>query len=656
MTSDAGFCGIDPDEMGRVAESLRRSAANLAASCREFDTKFRQTGVSTSVLQEIADIADWGGKQVSMLQGRIELINALGKGAQEPAAAGGSASSLLHLPDQIEDFETARGLATMFNQDIFTTKYSGEFQGQLIHNHTGRVAQLANNPQAAAAFFAFLSPQVRDTLPNLIATTGSKTAKQDLAAFSSALGAALRAPNHIPAFTKVREALVKPTHDKQVAWQRLALLRGANVPSDVRSAAARSLVLDDFMRNPKQNWHTSGFTQLKAYGLPSDLVVLGLEVLGDDGTAVRDAFAKAGGADLKIGQVDKMKRLFDYGRTGGESIGDVFGRVLVAGSEATEEKAGHHSPAAAAFALDTLLAAGSFGATLPRSAKDSMGVIANSYVHELLSGGRTDKATDRISGMNAPKHWIDWPGVTPAFYLSPGDTYRFFKTFAGEDRAVDEFNKTVAGLRHDLLISAARLDAKGKTDYFRGLSTTFGDLGSIQFKATKEVLGEEDAVAGLARDVTKNSFALLLDGVPIVGKAAELGWALVQAYVVSTASDAWADSFETQVEAADKKQSDVSRRMMYDMAYLLHAGGYPASDPPKELVNPVTGNLKTYEELTTEARQEAKNGQQWEQALQRKLNAYEAWMDKNRDLDDKIEYSSRAHTSNLAEHRLQNSD
>ncbi|WP_329092246.1 hypothetical protein [Streptosporangium sp. NBC_01469] len=658
MAPTAEFCGIDPEQMGQLATSLGGAADRLTAFREEFDRKLGQNGISVPALREIADIADWGRTQVSMLHGRIDLINALGNGAPELGGAGGAVSmaaggqGLVRLPDELKDFDLAQGLARMYGEDILVN-FHGESQAKLIHEHIDDVAKLADNPQAAAAFFALLSPKVRDSLPSILAVTGSKTAQKDLETFSKALGAALNAPTLIPAFAKVRDDLVKPVDGNIVAWNRLALFKGANAPSSIRSAAARALVLDEFAKRPGQEWR-AGSLGGKKYDLPDDLVAMGLELLDGDGAAVRDAFAKMGGTDIKLSQPDKMKLFLDYakGASTGDEVADAFGRAMEAGTEAKTEKAGQHSPEAAAFALDLIKVAGSFGADLPWPAKDSMGVIANSYVHELVSGGRFDRAADRSSGMQIPEHWEAFPGVTPAFYLSPGDTYQFMKTFVGEDKVADAFDSTVAKLRHDTLLGAARLDAQGNTEYFGKASVMFGDFGSVAFKTAKDVLGEEDAIADMTRDITKNTVGLMLGGIGFVKPVAEVGWEFAQAYIVSGLSDKWADSFETQVQAATEIRGDLAKRMKYEMAYLLHSGGYPASEPPNELLSATTGTLKTYDELAAEARREATGNKKWEQLLQIKLDAYDGWMDSNGKLDEKVENSSRFQTSDLAENLL----
>ncbi|WP_344927422.1 hypothetical protein [Streptosporangium carneum] len=601
-------------------------------------------------LREIADIADWGRTQISMLHGRAELVQKLE--GDIPAAKGDGGQGLVRLPDELEGFELAQGLARMYGDDILV-EHDNESQALLIHEHADEIARLADNPQAAAAFFALLPAKARDSLPSVLTAIRSRTAEQDLVAFSKALGAALRAPTLIPAFAKVKADLTKPVDGKITAWNRLALLKGADAPTGVRTAAARALALDDFAKNPHQDWR-AGLNEAREYDLPPDLVAMALEVLAGDGRAAREVFAGMGGTDVKLSQIEKMKLFLDYADqvSAGDEVADAFGRVLEAGTEARTENPGRHSPSAATFALDAILVTGLLGPSLPATAKDSMGVIARSYVHELASGARFDRATNRTSGPRIPEHWVPLPGVTPAFYLSPGDTYRFLKTFVGEEKPVADFNSTMARFRHDILLSAACLDAQGDKNYFRDISMMFGDFSSIAFKATKDVLGEEDAAGEHARNFIKNTSGFLLGGFSFTNEIVDLSWEVFQAYGLSALGDEWDDSFEKQVETATGERTDLARRMKFDMAYLLYSGGYSTSRPPQELINATTGTLKTYEELVVEAKREATDNKKWEHILQEKLEAYEEWMDENGKLDKEIEYSSRFQSSDLAENLL----
>ncbi|WP_147943077.1 hypothetical protein [Microbispora sp. CSR-4] len=645
MTTLGGdFCGIDPAAMNAMAADLRQAADRLTSFATDFEGLFRANGVSTMPLAQIAAIADWGRKQAPTLSERATLITALN---------GTGDHTFARLPDALDSFATGRDLGLMYGTGILTNAATDvETKGELAHEHIKEIAALAKDPAAAAAFFATLPAKVRDTLPNLLMNTGSPTAKQDLAAFGAALGAALRAPG-IPAMEKVKAELVSKPADRGVAWNRLALLAGAKAPTDVRVAAARTLALDDFLKNPRQEWRGGSPNLSQTYGYSSDTVALALEVLAGDGKAARAAFAQMGGDEVKLTQVEKMKRFLDYANSyaTGAEVADAFGRVMETGSEATTEKPGKHSAEAAAFALDAMLATGSFGKDLPDTARDSMASIAKSYIHELASGARFDKAVYRTSGMTLPDKWVPIPGVTPAFYLSPGDTYRFLQTFAGEERLTDDFDKTAALFRYDILTHAARLDAAGDDALFQSASKMFGDLAGLEFKAALEVRGEKDATDSLIRDIVKNTMALGIDKVPV--PFAETAWTLAKTYVVSRWLDGWAASFETRVQELTGARADFALRQKYDMAYLLHHAGYPASKPPAELISAKTGHLKTFDELVAEAKQEGvRTGNSWESVLRVKLTPYEQWMDKSTALDQKAEDAADRITSEQAKEAI----
>lgn len=648
MTSPGGdFCGIDPAAMHAMAADLRQAADRLTSFSTDFEGLFRANGVSTVPLAQITAIAEWGRIQAPKLSERAELIKAL-NGTGDGAFA--------RLPDALDSLATGRGLGLMYGTDILTNPGTDVgLKGELAHQHIKEITALAKDPAAAAAFFATLPAKVRDALPNLLMNTGSPTARQDLAAFSAALGAALRAPGGIPAFEKVKAELLSKPGSRETAWNRLALFAGAKAPTNVRVSAARSLALDDFTKNPHQDWTGASPDETRTYGCSPDTVALALGLLAGDGKAARAAFAQMGGSSVRLTQVEKMKQFLTYAKSAasGDDVADAFGRVMESGSEATTEKAGRHSPEAAAFTLDAMLAAGSFGKDLPNPARDSMASIAKSYVHELASGSRFDKAAYRTSGMTQPDEWVPIPGVTPAFYLSPGDTYRFLQTFAGEERLTDDFDKTAATFRYDILTNAARLDAKGDDNRFHDAASMFGDLGGLEFKAALDVRGEKDATDSLIRDLTKNTMGLGIDQIPIAGTLIETGWTLTKTYGVSKLLDDWAGSFETRVQALSEARANYTLRQKYDMAYLLHSAGYPASTPPAELISTKTGRLKSFEELMAEAKQEAaRTGKGWEEILRAKLTPYERWMDGNKAFDDKVEDASRSTTNEQARELL----
>ncbi|SDR30708.1 hypothetical protein [Thermostaphylospora chromogena] len=640
------FCGIDPEAMNRMAASLRGAADRLAAFHGEFDRKLRENGITTPAMPEISHIAEWGKSQAPMLHHRAELARRLN-------AAPTPAGELIRLPDAPDGFSDVAALASLYNHGVFVGP-DGERRGELVHENIREIERLAHEPQAAAAFFALLDPEIRDALPTLIANTGSTTAKEDLAAFGKALGAALRARDPVPAFAKVRDDLLRPPKSKTVAWQRLALLHGADPPSRFRSAIARALVLDDFLKNPRGDFRAAGTTLTKTYGLSSDLVALGLGVLAGNGAAARDAFAKMGGKDVTISRGEKMKRVLDYTRTfgTGDDVARAFGRALEAGAGVGEEKPGRHSPAAAAFALDAILVTGPFGDAIPAPLRPALTSIATSYIHELVTGARFDRAVYRSSGTAVPENWNQLPGITPAFYLSPKDTYQFLKTFVGDKGLTDDFDKAVAAFRYDTLQAAARLDAQQKEDHFEDIAEVFGDLASVEGKALLDVRGERDAADEVVADILQNTLSLGIDQIPVVGGVAEVGWELAKTYAISGLLDEVTGNRQNRVEEALAARSDFVLRQKYDMARLLYEAGHPASAPPAELISDSTGTLKTFDELLAEAKREAGDSKPWEKTLAKKLIPYEKWLDSNEALDRKAGKSTKMQTSDQAKDEI----
>ncbi|PZG14553.1 hypothetical protein [Nonomuraea aridisoli] len=643
MTNRAGeFCGIDPAAMEAMSSTLRDGADRLAAFHQEFDQRFRAHDIDTAPLREILEISQWGKSQISMLAYRLETIRQLSEGANVP---------FLTLPDQLDAFDDARGLASMYGEGILTN-FTGEVRARLIHEHADKVAALADNPHAAAAFFATLPPEVRDALPTLIAASGSKTAKEDLAAFSEALGAALRAPSGVPAFQQVKNDLMRPA-PRDVAWNRLVLLAGADAPSDVRSQAARALALDGFVRDSSQDFRAASMSTAIAFGRSPDLVAVAMDVLDGDGSAARHAFDHMGDAQSTATRQEKMKLFVTYAANfgTGDDVAQSFGRALASGTEATTEQPGGHSAEAAAFAYDAIVAVGGYGEKAPLAAQASMALIAKSYTHELVSGTRLDKAIYRESSMTRPSTWSDIPGLRPAFHLSPGDTYRFLRTFAGNERLTDDFDAAMAGFFHDTMVDAARLDARHGTQHFEDAAQVFGDFGGIEFKAASEVRGQLDATDALIRTYMKNTAGLVVDKLPIA-EAAELAqraaWDITKAYGVSTVLDGWADSFETRVEELNGERADLSRRQRYEMARLLHEAGFPSMPVPEELLD-ATGRIMTYDAIVQQAGGSAAT-------LRDKLTIYERWMDQSSALDQKAEMSSRLTTSEQARNVIEDWD
>ncbi|MFC0864297.1 hypothetical protein ACFHYQ_18550 [Sphaerimonospora cavernae] len=525
MASPTGdFCGIDPAAMHAMATDLRRAADRLTEFTAEFEGRLRANEISTAPLAQIAAIADWGRNQTPMLAERAELIKALN---------GTDDHTFAHLPDALDSLAAGRNLALMYGGDVNLggggilagDNISAESKGELVHAHIEELARLAKDPAAAAAFFATLPASVRDALPNLLMNTGSPSAKQDLAAFSAVLGAALRAPGRIPAFEKVKAELLNKPASPAGAWDRLALLAGAKAPTAYRVAAARALALDDFAKNPRRDWGGAGPHETKTYGYSSDVVALALELLAGDGEAARAAFAQLGGEEVKLSQVDTMKLFLDYARRAGagDDVAGVFGKVLATASGAYEEKDGAHSPEASRFAFEVIRELPGLGVLRPM--RTHMAEIAGSYATEITEGANLSDANRTQDSAFEPVKTIV-PGLNPAFRLSPKDTYEFVKTFADSPAGIKPFEEGMGNLTGRIVNAAAKLDNGKSTDHLERTMRALGYVAGMQFTTEREVQGKLDAddQAWVKKEMFAYGAALGVLGMGIPGLTGQALW------------------------------------------------------------------------------------------------------------------------------------
>lgn len=575
MTSPSGdFCGIDPAAMNSMAADLRRAADRLTAFSADFEGLFRANEVSTTPLRQVTAIADWGRGQVPKLSERAELIKALN---------GTGDHTFARLPDALDSFATGRDLGLMYGTGLFeNSDFTSETKGELAHQHIKEIAALAKDPAAAAAFFATLPKEVREALPDLLTATGSPTAKEDLAAFSAALGVALRAPGRIPAVEKLKAELVSKPADRGVAWNRLALLAGAKAPTDVRVAAARALALDDFMKDPRQDWFGGSASLSRTYGYSPDTIALALEVLVGDGKAARATFAQLGGDGAKLSPVEMMKRFLDYSKTvgSGNEITGAFGRALATASGAYDEKDGAHSTEAARFAFDVIREIPKLGVPYPM--RTSMAEIAGSYATEFTEGANLGDANRTQPSAFGPVETIV-PGLNPVFRLSPKDTYEFIKTFADSAAHIKPFEEGMGDLTDRLVNNAAKMDHGKSTDHLERAMRALGYVAGMQFATEREVQGKLDAEdqARVKAEMFAYGLGLGVTGFAISSVAGQILWLGVSTFTPLGVEPAITPD-NTRMSELDARDRAAWMARESWLANILMSNGFKAKVPPND--------------------------------------------------------------------------
>ncbi|TDD58299.1 hypothetical protein E1263_19995 [Kribbella antibiotica] len=584
-------------------------------------------GVGMTEFQKIMDVGRWIDGELPMLRRRLSLARAL-----ESQASPGRPVSLhepVRLPTEAE-LTRMRNLAKKLKEH---TK-SGPENAKLYHEAALALASV-NDPDLAAAFFAELGPQSIELLVPMMSGSGSKTIREDVKAFSTALGVAFKDTDPSQGIVDVMNMFANPPTKNgapitPAAWGRLALLQDGDFDPTWLTKVVRANGLDAFARKGHGGISDFRGNMSQDTGLPDDIIALAFGALKNNPEAARSAITSMGPMS------DTVKLVFSYaGAVGtGESVAQNFGLAIEAGTGSTTEKSGAHSEAAAKFAFDFILATGQYK-QVPYAIKPSLGRLAASYTHELLTGARTDDGGARDSGVGKPADFNTIPGITPRFYLSAEDTYRFLHGFADSDVLSEPFDEAMGNLYQAIAQLAAQQDrdaikAGGRDPRnFERTMDAFGSLGGLQYQAMKDVRGSMDAFDKKVRENISKVVTLGIGKVPTpTGVAAKWAWK-----GVTKAAGAGLKKFvkggATRVQILESEDLQETLTMKYQTAALLVAAGYPHKVIPPD-IRGADGNLLSVDEIVKD---------------EKKLARFFAWSDSNDEppyvMDDKIDQGEK---------------
>jgi len=580
------FSGMRVGQFKVTVKSMEDGATVLKDAKARFAKDFSEMGVDSSALNELGRIGAEIEGMVPEARRRLNLGIAL-QNRIDPWLRNKDGLVFVTEPPLTLAQAQAKGkeLAALLNALNTTDEASAE----QLHKIAEELKKYLDDPEVLAAFFTSLQPPNRlTTLPSFMYSCGSKTALQDLEVFSKALGVAISAEKLVtPGMDKVAKMLTTSGDAPGANWDKLALLQFGKFPTDFVKAAAKNLALDEFAKNPNQDFR-GGFAPSRAYGgaVSEDNVALALRILGKDDIAARDVLWGMNPGDYR----KTFDLLLNYSRMR-DDVGEALGLAVEAGAGVHTEEPGKHSPGAARFTFDWIVSVAARGKDINWMLKGSNAKVAASYRHELVTGARIDDARSRESSMGAPENFSPIPGLNPSFFLSPKDTYFFIKSFGDNERAVQEFDNAMGEFRHSLLVNAAKLDAQalqnGKDPhYFQRAAGALGDLAGLEYAALIKVRGDQDKFDQNMRSLMKDILTVgLIDRIPVTGAAKTFGWEATK-FLVGKGLDKWVggDEDNTRVGKFNKETDAWIAAQRYEMASILMEAGYPADPPfPKEL-------------------------------------------------------------------------
>ncbi|MEV4747091.1 hypothetical protein AB0K21_12035 [Streptosporangium sp. NPDC049248] len=285
-----------------------------------------------------------------------------------------------------------------------------------------------------------------------------------------------------------------------------------------------------------------------------------------------------------------------------------FGRMLAAGAGVFEKRS--PGPGAVRFAFNAMTTMGNLRTgvdfrnpegqpmEVAKGARIFMSMLAGAYPAEMIEGANAgdanrtqDSAFEKTAALTA--------GLHPKFRLSPGDTYRFIKTFADSAERMKPFNAGLGKFSRHLMDAAA---AKDQGTGIKHLANTFASLGYVsgmQFAAANEVQGKMDEYdqemkdrlffyLGLGVDAT----GLTLSGLKIVEtQLDEFVWYLISKSTTETL-DSHKDIDVTRLDKLKETNRLATLGREYWIFHELKRYGFSYTVPPNDPAfsqPPITG-------------------------------------------------------------------
>jgi hypothetical protein len=561
--------GIDPQLMANMNTSIKNGADVLVSQGSSLKGRFEREWLDTGPLTEVVNIGHWAQQQMPMLTRRQILAAAID---DTPGA---------HFYDEIgsgmnltpeEAARQGADLARQFQQ----LNRTDEEGAKRAHEIALELAKHKDDPAYTSAFYATLGPQRTKIIPIYMTQSGSTTAAEDLKIYSYALGTALTAPYPAPGMDKVKSDFERPSTVRPDAWNKGAMLAYAKVPGNWLGVVARNNALDDFAKDPNQDFRGGGL-DAAALGLPDDTVALFLKVASNSSDASRYALTTMGQPDHGRSLDGNIKLFIDYSKSvgTGDEIQENLGDALAAGSGVNDETMGHHSRAAADFAKQVIESVGKYSDDVIPLMGHSMAEIAGSWAPEIVAGSDPDNDLTEVV-----------PGIDPMFSLDTHDTFKFMKSFAGSDWTGQPFDDAMGILAEQMIDAGVKADmAAGGKDSpgTQRVMAYLGAVGGLEYASRFEVRGDMDEQEKKVREFFGDLANIGMNAAPV--NPATLGgkvlWQVIQ-FEGGNVIDDWVEGGETRTDVLQNRRRQASLASNYLVADKLMQYGYPMAVQPDD--------------------------------------------------------------------------
>lgn len=571
--------------MSSLVSQVTSAGSTLQETSKSLQSQASACSVSCPAFSQITEIGSWAEDQVSGLQRRLTLAEAM-----QSAPGNGSQLSewtISEPPSMTAAEAEAKGRSIA--KKITDHPYTDQTTVDNIHFAAGELRSYSNDPDVLSAFYAQLGLQETQSLPDLLKASGGDNSgtqgAEDMKVFSQSFAGAMKDSSPPTGFTEIKDEFTQPLDKKYTAtsWQRLAFMQDGDFPSQYLAQVVRANGLENYAKDGYDQDYRGGGLGGLSLGMPCDNVAMMFRALKNNPAAARVALD-----GLDLNNVVKTT----YGTEGSLGTGDEivpeFAAAMKAATGTNDESMGAHTPGASEFTFNFMRASGAVG-DVPDQMQGALGQIGASYAPELLSGAENKDAATRESGMTKPQDFQNLPGVNPAFYLTQKDTYRFIHGFGGNESYSKPFDDAVGTIYDDALGKAAvEKKAHPDSEAWNRTLGRFGQLAGLEYAAQKDVRGDMDESDKQMRELLGKVVSFGVGKVPTPqGLAAQVGWK-VASYAIGKGIEHFqsGDPEKTRVAMLDNEDLKASFLVHYNLAHTLQGAKYPGMEnAPAELLN-----------------------------------------------------------------------
>ncbi|WP_169949505.1 hypothetical protein [Microbispora sp. H11081] len=477
--------------MNRFVKELEHARGVIGERTEVVRRVFASMGLPAAALSPVSEIQRWIDERLPDLRRRHRLAVRLDD------APGWSPGSLVPYDEKnLLGAAEARRLGGALAATYLDVDPDAPFDFHLVDKYRELVEDLAahaDDSEFTAALFAGIGVRRTVELPRRLRQVLQENVDEAVRTVSRAFGSAVSGGSAVPGFAAVAAAARTRADDEEDRRGIGELLSAGRLPTEWLTEVVTTQV---FLPGEK----TSGATlapYLEALAADPAAARLAIALATRDSPLPRDTaglLPRPGllPRDRRPDLVTFLRDLNDRAAVDATSAG-AFGRMLAAASGAYDERDGAHSDVAARFAFAVVT--GTTGFRFAPPTRVHLAEIAGAYATEMTEGANLGDSNHLLPNAFGPVE-SRIAGLSPAFRLSPEDTFRFLLAFAGDERdrrpfdeGMGDLAKRLIGVNVPPMLKAA--DPSRLDDVFaalgnvRGLSSTPGSPRSCRRRTTR---------------------------------------------------------------------------------------------------------------------------------------------------------------------------